>query len=270
MPRLISTSGGRSSAMLLNILLQNGLASDDYILFANTGKEREETLVFLHEIETRWKVPIVWVEATFRPYNLEIETMVSSVGFKVVSFETASRKGEPFKAMNEWINCGHVPSRNSRFCTKYLKIIPMQRYLESLGVDDYTTVMGIRYDEPDRYRKYKQDGTFPLVDFKITEGDVFRFWTQQPFDLQLKQYEGNCDLCHLKSTKKLKTIIQEQGAQIADWWIEQEKNTNSTFFNGFDFTKLVELATKQKFSKAVDIRAMKEFDLFSSSCFCGD
>lgn len=270
MSRLLSFSGGRSSAMMLKIMLDNGLQPDDYILFANTGKERPETLDFVHEVETRWSVPIVWIEGTFGDYDLTEGTMVSSVGFRVVNYETASRDGQPFSAMIEWINCGRVPSRNARFCTKYLKVIPMQRYMESIGQQDFDTVMGIRFDEPTRYRKYKGDGTFPLVDFKITEADVFRFWSGQSFDLRLKQYEGNCDLCHLKSFKKLKTIIAEQPAR-ADWWIEQERKTNSQFFGeGFDFSQLKKIATGKRFSKAVDVRQLVEHDLFSISCFCGD
>ncbi len=251
-------------------MLDNGLQPDDYILFANTGKERPETLDFVHEVETRWNVPIIWVEGTFGDYDLAKESMTSSVGFRVVNYATAARHGEPFSEMIEWVNCGIVPNRNARFCTKYLKVEPMARFLKSIGVADFETVMGIRFDEPNRYRKYKNDGTFPLVDFKIDEGAVFRFWSAQPFDLRLKQFEGNCDLCHLKSFKKLKTIIAEQ-PERADWWIEQERKTNSTFFSdGFDFTALVEIATKRKFSRALDVRNLKEHDLFSISCFCGD
>lgn len=270
MPRLISFSGGRSSAMMLKIMLENGLEPNDHILFANTGKERQETLDFVHECETRWSVPVVWVEGTYGPYDLKIGTMQESIGFRVVNYETASRDGRPFAEMIDWINCGHVPNRVSRFCTKYLKIIPMKRYLESIGVVDYDNVMGIRYDEPARYRKYKGDGTFPLVDMQVTEADVFRFWSAQPFDLNLKQYEGNCDLCHLKSLKKLKTIISEQGEGMAAWWIEQERKTNSTFLTGMDFSVLTEFATKRRFSRAIDTRSIVEHDIFSISCFCGD
>lgn len=270
MSRLISFSGGRSSAMMLRILADNGLRDDDFVLFANTGKERPETLDFIHEVETRWNVPIVWIEGTYNPYNLETGTMVESIGFRVVNYETASRDGRPFSEMIDWVNCGTVPNRVSRFCTRYLKIVPMQRYLESLEVRDFDNVMGIRYDEPARYRKYKGDGTFPLVDMQVTEADVFRFWSAQPFDLKLKQYEGNCDLCHLKSLRKLKTIIAEQGEQVAVWWIEQERKTNSTFLHGMDFLILTEIATNRRFSKALDTRSLIEHDLFSVSCFCGD
>lgn len=49
-PRLISFSGGRSSAMMLKILADNGLRDTDHVVFANTGKERHETLDFVHEV----------------------------------------------------------------------------------------------------------------------------------------------------------------------------------------------------------------------------
>ncbi len=51
-PALISFSGGRTSAyMLWQILAAHGgqLPDDVHICFANTGKEREETLRFVHE-----------------------------------------------------------------------------------------------------------------------------------------------------------------------------------------------------------------------------
>ena len=105
---------------------------------------------------------------------------------------------------------------------------------------------------------------------QVTEADVFRFWSSQSFDLNLKQYEGNCDLCHLKSLKKLKTIIAEQGEQVAAWWIEQERKTNSTFLHGMDFSTLTEIATNRRFSKSIDTRTIIEHDLFSIYCFCGD
>ncbi len=271
MARLISFSGGRSSAMMLFLLKDNGLLRpDDHVVFANTGKERPETLDFINEVETKWDINIHWVEATFRKYDLEKETMVSSIGYSLCNWSTAARNGEPFSQMIDWINCGHVPNRTTRFCTKYLKIVPMQRLMNGWGIDEFDTVMGIRYDEPARYRKYKGDGNMPLVDMKITEADVFRFWSKQPFDLKLKQYEGNCDLCHLKSLKKLKTIIAEQGEGMAAWWIEQERKTNSTFLHGMDFSILTEIATNRRFSKALDTRSLIEHDLFSVSCFCGD
>lgn len=55
-PALISFSGGRTSAfMVWNILQAHGgtLPDDVVVAFANTGKEREETLRFVHECGSR-------------------------------------------------------------------------------------------------------------------------------------------------------------------------------------------------------------------------
>lgn len=44
------------------------------------------------------------------------------------------------------------------------------------------------------------------------------FWKQQPFDLQIKDYEGNCKLCHKKSRRKLLTQIVESPQDIP--WVK--------------------------------------------------
>jgi hypothetical protein len=42
-----------------------------------------------------------------------------------------------------------------------------------------------------------------------------------PFDLELKDYEGNCDLCFLKSIRKKKTILYENPS-VHRWWLDME------------------------------------------------
>ena len=64
-PAIVSFSGGRTSGyMLRHVLDAHGgrLPEDVHVLFANTGKERPETLDFVEECATRWDVPIRWVE----------------------------------------------------------------------------------------------------------------------------------------------------------------------------------------------------------------
>ena len=90
-PTCISFSGGRTSAyMLYKVLEAHGgkLPDEAVVCFANTGKEEESTLQFVHDCETNWNVPIVWLE-----YQAE------NPKFKVVDFKTASREGEPFEAL---------------------------------------------------------------------------------------------------------------------------------------------------------------------------
>lgn len=64
---LISFSGGETSAFMLWWLLMN--KSDEYdfkIIFANTGRENDETLDFVKACSEYFKCEVVWVEAVIR------------------------------------------------------------------------------------------------------------------------------------------------------------------------------------------------------------
>ena len=221
-PALISFSGGRTSGFMLHEIVRahDGRLPDDIVVcFANTGKEREETLRFVHECGTRWNVRIHW-----------LEWRDNGDGFEEVGFNSASRAGEPFTAMIAKRN--YLPNAVTRYCTTQLKIRPMSKFVRSLGWQHWNNVVGLRYDEGmrvlkqiDRNAQGKERYTtlMPMAKARHTKADVMAFWEQQPFDLQLRSYEGNCDLCFLKARAKLSTLIRENPG-MADWWIEQERN----------------------------------------------
>lgn len=67
--RVINFSGGRSSAYMLYHILDahdGKLPNSAVVCFANTGKERPETLDFVKECGERWNVPITWLEYRYR------------------------------------------------------------------------------------------------------------------------------------------------------------------------------------------------------------
>ena len=245
MTSVISISGGRTSAYMTWRLAQERDLSDWFIMFANTGKERDQTLDFLHEIETRWSIPITWVEydrVPARSIDLSLvrtrsvpyirraqESDEETHWYRVVSYETAHRNGQPnspFDKLLEWMSV--LPNPTARACTAELKIRAMARHLWSSGIREWTDHIGIRYDEADRAIDIRAmvpkyiDPAFPLIDWKITEPDVMEFWSRQDFDLRLKSYEGNCDLCFLKSQAKRVRLMRENPG-MADWWIEWER-----------------------------------------------
>jgi 3'-phosphoadenosine 5'-phosphosulfate sulfotransferase (PAPS reductase)/FAD synthetase len=58
-PAVISFSGGRTSAYMLRKVLdahEGELPPDVFVVFADTGKERPETLDFVRECSKRWGV----------------------------------------------------------------------------------------------------------------------------------------------------------------------------------------------------------------------
>lgn len=238
-PACVSFSGGRTSAYMLHLILEahgGTLPSDVHVLFANTGKERPETLDFVHECEMRWGVQVRWIEyANFAPFvefsGFDEEGPRFTAGplthaYREVTYATASRHGEPFEKMIRARS--FLPNPVMRICTQELKIRPMKQFAAvELGFDHWTNVIGLRADEPRRVAKttaqddQRWDNICPLATAGKTITDVTAFWNVQPFDLDLMSHEGNCDLCFLKGRKKIERIMRARPG-LAPWWIDQE------------------------------------------------
>lgn len=250
-PALISFSGGRTSAyMLFHILEAHGgkLPEDVVVTFANTGKEREETLRFVHDCATHWNVNVRWLEYRNEPPK-----------FEEVGYNSASRNGEPFAALIAKRN--YLPNSVTRFCTQELKIRVMRDFCkQAMGWKNWTNIIGLRYDEGHRVLKALANNdtgkqpwrnAMPMSKAKATKRDVMAFWANQPFDLQLKSYEGNCDLCFLKSKAKLQALMRENPG-MADWWIAQENavttdNAAGRRFTDYSYATLADQVTRQGF-----------------------
>jgi len=265
-PTCISFSGGRTSAFMLYQILQahGGKLPDEAIVcFANTGKEDDATLKFVHDCETNWRVQIHWLEYDSKKPK-----------YKKVDFVTASRNGEPFEAM---INDKKMlPNNFMRFCTLELKINTIRRYLKGIGldIDDDQHLVGIRADEQRRVAKVGLS-MCPLAKEGITSRDVGAFWESNSFDLGLPKVGqnklSNCDLCFMKGDATLISLIQDN-PERAKWWIKMEKEAkklltekHKTYIPSFrkNQTGYEEMV---KFDK----NQGKLFTDESIPCFCGD
>lgn len=271
-PTCISFSGGRTSAFMLYKVLEAhdmSLPDDCIVCFANTGKEDEATLKFVHDCETHWNVPIVWLE-----YQ---DAEESKDRFKVVTYETAARNGEPFEAVIRKKN--YLPNPVTRFCTIEMKIRTIANYLFSIGMCDtrsegeYMSWVGIRADEPRRAAKIPRDRT-PLVTAGIGKTDVGEFWKSQPFDLGLPNfngvtYHGNCDLCFLKGESQTRSLIAEK-PERAIWWAKMEALALALASkpDGARFRK-----DRPSYAEMMSF-AKNQTDFFGNDetipCFCGD
>ena len=245
---ICSFSGGRSSAMMLH---EMKTWDDVMVIFCNTGKEHPSTLEFVRDCEKNWGVTITWLEYSGKK------------SYKEVTFDTASRNGEPFDQLTT--DRSYLPNMVARFCTSELKVLTIERYLADEGIEDYDMAVGIRGDEPRRLARMREKENYIMPIGWATEQDVHDFWQTQPFDLALPDagvnLYSNCDLCFLKGGKIKQSIIAE-APELADWWIGQEKKIGGVF------------RSDQPTYAEMQIIAKDQPDLFSDDstlpCFCGD
>jgi hypothetical protein len=265
-PTVISFSGGRTSAYMLWRILQsnNGLPDEAIVCFANTGKEEEATLEFVRNCENNWNVPIHWVE--YRN---------NSAGFEKVTFETASRNGEPFSEMLD--KKQYLPSPVMRFCTIELKIRAIDKYLKSLGWKHNENMdwVGIRADEQRRAAKIDRERT-PLVTAGVTKEIVGQFWKSQLFDLGLPNMNGvtmhgNCDLCYLKGAKQTLSLISEK-PERALWWAKMEETHINKAKNDSGKFRKDRPTYRQMYNYVLSQKDMfiEIPDDETIPCFCGD
>lgn len=269
-PAQIGFSGGRTSAYMLRNTLaaHNGKLPDDvYTVFENTGKEREETLVFVNRCAREFGVNVIWIEYC-RIYGRD-----DLPRYKIVNFETAARNGEPFDRMLAYYDAHRaakglapiLPNHANKMCSAYLKTKAAAWYMLNQGHAHWDAIVGIRHDEPNRYhsmmaandkRAERWENYLPLFVGGVTKQDVNDFWQGQPFDLSIDSDLGNCDLCWKKHPNKIMRAIAEDPSR-ADWWISHEERTGQTFRNdGLSYRHLkfyaIQMAKQQNFDFAFD------------------
>lgn len=278
-PTQICFSGGRTSGYMLHQILEanGGLPSDCIVTFQNTGKETAQTLDFIQECGQRWAVPIVWIE-----WDGFIPPGRNRCNFRIVDRETCSTKGEPFAKMIE--SLGYLPNPTQRLCTANLKVKAGEAFMRSLGYDEWQNAMGIRADEQRRVSRLRKAGRdnsggepfLPLATAGVTKAHVGAFWKKMPFDLAHGNNNGvtphgNCDLCFLKGSGTVMSLIRENPS-AADWWIEQEQKIEQAGNAGKcdkfrsdrpSYSKMKEFAVNQ-------IEILMLDDDASGDCLCGD
>ncbi len=139
---ILGLSGGKDSTALA-VLMHSRVPEMEYF-FCDTGKELQETYSYLDRIKAR--------------LGIKIEYLSSERGF------------------DHWLNVygGLLPSPNMRWCTKQLKIAPIEKFI---GDDNAVSYVGIRADENRAgYISSKPNirAAFPFKEEGLVKADIIR------------------------------------------------------------------------------------------------
>ena len=242
MNKVVSFSGGRTSAYLCKIMIDTyGRDNVDFI-YMDTGAEHSKTYEFIRKVNDEFGLNLICLRGDFtRPLG-------DGVGYSVVDIESLKPDLLPFKAM---ISKYGVPYIGGMFCTDRMKLKPFKKYCDdTYGKNNYETWLGIRADELPRvfgaklYKKMlelgyenerlasmysmdieslsnelvqpheddifhgilKRRGTGLRYMAEISDfdkQDVLNYWSKMSFDLHLDEWSGNCEFCPKKSNLKL-------------------------------------------------------------------
>lgn len=239
-------------------------------LMMNTGRERKESLKFANRCDKEWDLGLNYLEAVVSKNKGE------GTKHNLVKYQNLDTKGIVFESM---LKKYPLPNNMASNCTRELKQRPKESFLRYIGWDNAYTVVGIRADEEHRKSIHaeKERVIYPLCDdIRVDSKFIRNWWERSPFDLELKDYEGNCDLCFKKSLKKRLTIIKEN-PYIALWWLVQEEMHSTDEIPRFDLRtnvsikELIELS-KRPFETAKDQHQLSKQQLelfnFETDCFC--
>jgi len=217
---VVSFSGGKTSAYMSQLLIKDyGHLYSFVFIFANTGQECEETLVFVDKCDKEFNLNVVWVEAVVNPIHGK------GITHKIVDFKSAARSGEPFES---FIAKSGIPNANKPQCSDRLKALPIEHYKKVNGLKGVKHAIGIRKDEERRKAKSasKFNLIYPLCDLEIDKQDVNTFWEDQSFTLGIEEHQGNCKTCWKKSDKKLWLIALEEPEKFTFMLTMEDKYKN--------------------------------------------
>jgi 3'-phosphoadenosine 5'-phosphosulfate sulfotransferase (PAPS reductase)/FAD synthetase len=274
-----SVSAGYSSVMMA-IKIKEWFPDHNIVCaMANTSKERPESLDFMHKCDQYFGLDLSWIEAEFHENG-------RGPSYHVVNYANLKRDGEIFESGIKKLG---IPFKDNKWCNRDMKLDPLKKYADDIfGKGNYSIAVGIRADEIDRVRKdYKTNNVFyPLIDNQITTKERNKFWNNQPIQIDIPAFKGNCDLCFQKSNRKLMTILEEE-PEKGEWWsrmIEKygttpkptspsynellESNGYMSFYRGYNTIEDLVKMAEQPFTRATD-EYVYESDLFDLEDACG-
>jgi 3'-phosphoadenosine 5'-phosphosulfate sulfotransferase (PAPS reductase)/FAD synthetase len=179
---VLGISGGKDSAALAIYMKTKYPSLDIEFYSCDTGKELDETYQLIK--------------------NLEVY-----LGIKINLLQAAQKSSEdPFDHFLKMYG-GYLPSSNSRWCTKKLKLEPFEKYV---GTDPVISYVGIRGDEErEGYISTKKNiqSIFPFRKNIWSEDVIAKLFNNQNFD-KLQSLAKNIDFGRLQN--KASQIISKK------------------------------------------------------------
>ncbi len=177
--QILGYGGGQQTVAMCLLVEQGIIPRPDYIICADTGRERQSTWDYLNE-HIQPRMTALGMPVHVASHELAAVDLYSKQGVLLMPVYTASGK-------------------LSTFCSTEWKARVMQRYQrETLGITSSTTWIGFAFDERRRVKASHQDvsgpwyRSYPLIDLFLTKEDCRHVITRAGLPLPSKSC---CYMC---------------------------------------------------------------------------
>ncbi len=233
MKKVVSFSGGRTSAYLCHLMIDlYGRENVDFI-FMDTGAEHPKTYEFIKKVNKYLGLNLTCLRGDFN------QPLGKPHTYKVVDIDDCNCDLGPY---TELVNKYGTPSTAGKWCSSRMKEEVHDKYCDDVyGKGNYETWLGIRADEPKRlgsigkseFIRYmaeisddeKQDvlnwwNTVVFRDSKIVSFKNRRsvkVFFDVRFNLEIPEHLGNCVFCFKKSNLKLAAAQRDEPELYMQW-----------------------------------------------------
>ncbi|QLG11760.1 hypothetical protein HLB42_21650 (plasmid) [Deinococcus sp. D7000] len=157
---ILSNGGGTQSTALLVLIVQGKLPRPDYVVIADTGREKTETWEYVNGVH-RPACEALGVPLVIVPHSYATVDLYDKDGFTLMPVYTNKNGGV---------------SKTAAFCSNEWKVRPARRWLREQGVKQGEQWLGISIDEADRMRTSDVKWLslrFPLIDLGISRDGCY-------------------------------------------------------------------------------------------------
>ena len=187
---IVSFSGGKDSTAMLLMMIERDMQIDE-IIFCDTEKEFPEMYKHIKKVEAYICRPII----TLKPEPKH--------KFDYLMFNHIKTKGK-----NKGKKGYGWAYSNCRWCSQNVKRTTMDNYFKALN-KDYIEYIGIAFDELERVKTNIPIKKYPLIEWKITEGEALKYCYDKGFDwdgLYTKFNRVSCWCCPFSNLKELRNM----------------------------------------------------------------
>jgi len=233
---ILGLSGGKDSTALA-VLLHKEIPSLEYF-FCDTHKELPETYEYLKRIEARLGIKINYLEAK--------------------------------RGFDHWLDVygGVLPSPKMRWCTKQMKIIPLEDFI---GDDEAISYIGIRADENrEGYISTKSNikPVFPFKERGLVKADILRLLEESGIglpDYYRWRSRSGCFFCFFQRKYEWVMLAQEHPDLFAEAVKYEQEHRDGRNYTWTEGETLLELLERKDEIIAQHEKAMAREKHFSSN-----